>query len=306
MRLGPSSVRRYLYLLCYRVESACIHVDWCPVFVAVAPAAVSLAWCCAVQIEGLRRRVVTSARPKMMYGRAINGAMLARLAQEYCSAMNDNQTLTIRSAFDRVADQQCEEAVDKALDAYNATMASFLRPSSAAGAGAGSAARRGKPVPAAAKRKWRAGVETAAGNLVFDADAIVSMHNEALDVAKAVFVQEAVEVGWLSPWSSPRRCVHTALRLTPLPCNARHCEHHFAWRRCRRTRTASQSSRSRCTCRWQTPSESTVARTSAGARTTASSSSSGLTSGCSRRCGGSSTVARRETALLAAPPRAVR
>jgi hypothetical protein len=32
--------------------------------------------------------------------------------------MNDNQTPTIKSAWDRVADQQCEEAVDKAVELY--------------------------------------------------------------------------------------------------------------------------------------------------------------------------------------------
>ena len=70
---------------------------------------------CLTQIEDLRTRVVTNARPKTLYGRPLTGAMLARLACEYCRAMNDNQTPTIRSAWDRVADQQCEEAVEKAV-----------------------------------------------------------------------------------------------------------------------------------------------------------------------------------------------
>ncbi len=61
---------------------------------------------------------MTCARPKTLYGRPLTGSMLARLACEYCRAMNDNQTPTIKSAWDRVADQQCEEAVDKAVELY--------------------------------------------------------------------------------------------------------------------------------------------------------------------------------------------
>ena len=40
--------------------------------------------------------------------------------------MNDNQTPTIKSAWDRVADQQCEEAVDKAVELYVAVRVLLL------------------------------------------------------------------------------------------------------------------------------------------------------------------------------------
>jgi hypothetical protein len=62
------------------------------------------------QLTALRQRVLATAKPKMMFGRALTGPMFATLVQQYCSALNDSKTPVIRSAWDRVAETQCEDA----------------------------------------------------------------------------------------------------------------------------------------------------------------------------------------------------
>jgi hypothetical protein len=128
-----------------------------------------------VQIESLRHTVVQTAKPKCLYGRPLTGAMLARLAVEYCNAMNDNQTPTIRNAWDRVAEQQCEQAVDKAFTKYKAVFTAGLVPPSAAASGA-------------------AGVVTLTGRFVVSTETLINLHNSALTQSKALFAQEAVSV----------------------------------------------------------------------------------------------------------------
>ncbi len=46
--------------------------------------------------------MLTSAKPKMMFGRALTGPMLATLVQQYCDALNDSHAPVIQTAWDRV------------------------------------------------------------------------------------------------------------------------------------------------------------------------------------------------------------
>eukprot|EP01138_Halocafeteria_seosinensis_P005506 gb/GECG01005628.1/.p1 GENE.gb/GECG01005628.1/~~gb/GECG01005628.1/.p1 ORF type:complete len:782 (+),score=159.58 gb/GECG01005628.1/:1-2346(+) len=74
------------------------------------------------QLEALKKRVFNTVRPKTMYGQPLNGAMLANLAQQYVAALNDNKTPTISTAWDRVIQTQCSEAVEAALRKYRDEM----------------------------------------------------------------------------------------------------------------------------------------------------------------------------------------
>ena len=134
---------------------------------------------------------MTSARPKCLYGRPLTGGMLARLACEYCRAMNDNQTPTIRSAWDRVADQQCEDAAEAAVALYKRTMDNLIRGGSGDGGAAGAGAPGSKP---AAKGAAPVGAVTLLDRVVVDADVLTNLHCDALAAAKALFDKEAVAV----------------------------------------------------------------------------------------------------------------
>ena len=58
------------------------------------------------QIDAMRKRVLTTARPKTVYGKSLNGAMLGALAEAYVTAINTGGTPTISTAWDRVVDSQ--------------------------------------------------------------------------------------------------------------------------------------------------------------------------------------------------------
>jgi hypothetical protein len=59
------------------------------------------------QVDNLRRKLLISVRPKTVFGREVNGAMLAELAISYCDAINSNGTPAITTAWERVVDRQC-------------------------------------------------------------------------------------------------------------------------------------------------------------------------------------------------------
>jgi uncharacterized protein len=75
------------------------------------------------QLASLKEKVFGDIKPKALFGKALNGAMLAQLAEIYCAALNSNETPMIRNAWERVADQQCQQAADKAIEAYKTGMA---------------------------------------------------------------------------------------------------------------------------------------------------------------------------------------
>lgn len=78
------------------------------------------------QLDSLRARVFSSAKPKVLFGKPVNGAMLASLARIYCDALNSNTAPEIRNAWERVAEQQCQEAADRAVSLYRGLMAGGL------------------------------------------------------------------------------------------------------------------------------------------------------------------------------------
>lgn len=75
-----------------------------------------------VQVEALRKRVFSIAKPKTMYGKSLTGPMFAVLVQEYCNAMNADKTPVIKNAWERVADSQCQDAADKAAATYKSEL----------------------------------------------------------------------------------------------------------------------------------------------------------------------------------------
>jgi hypothetical protein len=80
----------------------------------------------------MRKRVLTTARPKTLYGKPLNGAMLGSLAEAYVAAINAGGTPTISTAWDRVVDTQCADAVEGAARAYIESMHTLLAASAAA------------------------------------------------------------------------------------------------------------------------------------------------------------------------------
>lgn len=70
------------------------------------------------QLKALQVLVFSNVKPKSMYGQPLTGSMLASLADVYCAALNENKAPEIRGAWERVAEQQCQEAADAALTRY--------------------------------------------------------------------------------------------------------------------------------------------------------------------------------------------
>ena len=79
------------------------------------------------QVEALRKKVVAGARPKTLFGKPLSGAMLASLAGAYVQALNSNSTPTISTAWDRVVDSQCADALEGGLIVYMNKMKELLQ-----------------------------------------------------------------------------------------------------------------------------------------------------------------------------------
>lgn len=117
---------------------------------------------CVEQVEALRSKVFGTVKPKTLYGQSINGSMLANLADIYCSALNTNQAPTIKNAWERVAETQCQDACDKAVELYKASVARELQ-------GSGVAA-------------------------VFSGEQLMQLHSKCLNASLDLFDSEAVKV----------------------------------------------------------------------------------------------------------------
>ncbi len=75
-----------------------------------------------VQLKALQALVFSNVKPKSMYGRPLSGSMLASLADIYCTALNENKAPEIRGAWERVAEQQCQEAADAVFIRYKSDL----------------------------------------------------------------------------------------------------------------------------------------------------------------------------------------
>jgi len=80
-----------------------------------------------LQVEALRKKVVAGARPKTLFGKPLSGAMLASLAGAYVQALNSNSTPTISTAWDRVVDSQCADALEGSLNIYMSKMKELIQ-----------------------------------------------------------------------------------------------------------------------------------------------------------------------------------
>ena len=138
------------------------------------------------QLHTLKARVTETARPKALFGQALNGHMLGQLALQYVHALNTNQTPTIQSAWDRVAEAQCQAAVDAGLAEYALRMKAFSggATSSAAGAGAGSG------VGGSGSGSGSGGSSNSDG--VFEPDDLAGAHRTAATAAMEIFQRDAV------------------------------------------------------------------------------------------------------------------
>jgi hypothetical protein len=58
-------------------------------------------------VDSLRRKILSTVHVKTVFGKEVNGAMLAELAIAYCAALNDNAAPTISTAWERVVERQC-------------------------------------------------------------------------------------------------------------------------------------------------------------------------------------------------------
>lgn len=58
------------------------------------------------------------AKPKILFGQALDGPMLASLAEAYVEALNQQGTPVISTAWDRVVEGQCREAAEQGLRVY--------------------------------------------------------------------------------------------------------------------------------------------------------------------------------------------
>jgi hypothetical protein len=119
------------------------------------------------QVDVLRRKIFTAARPKSLYGKPLTGAMLASLAAAYVTALNSNATPTIATAWDRVVDTQGADAVEAGIAAYAGRMRELLaeasRKSAAQAAARASKVTLGAAAAAAASARPRAGLAGGGG-----------------------------------------------------------------------------------------------------------------------------------------------
>lgn len=74
------------------------------------------------QVDALRRRVFGGARPKTLFGQPLTGSMLVELARAYTEAINENKAPTISTAWERVVESRCAEAVDAAMAVFESTV----------------------------------------------------------------------------------------------------------------------------------------------------------------------------------------
>ncbi|CAK4114129.1 unnamed protein product [Aphanomyces euteiches] len=78
------------------------------------------------KFEAMKKRLFEKAQPKSLYGKMLNGAMFTNLAKSYVEALNSGkhsiQAPVISSAWTRVVQAQCEDAVDEAVDQFKKAM----------------------------------------------------------------------------------------------------------------------------------------------------------------------------------------
>ncbi|KAF0719722.1 Aste57867_844 [Aphanomyces stellatus] len=74
------------------------------------------------KFDAMKKRLFEKAQPKSLFGKALNGAMFTNLAKSYVEALNSGKAPVISSAWTRVVQAQCEDAVDDAVDQFKKDM----------------------------------------------------------------------------------------------------------------------------------------------------------------------------------------
>ncbi|GMF18316.1 unnamed protein product [Phytophthora fragariaefolia] len=77
--------------------------------------------------ETLRKRLFGKAKPKTMFGKPLNGAMFVNLAGSYVEALNSGKAPVISSAWSRVVQAQCHDALEDAVERYKAELHARVR-----------------------------------------------------------------------------------------------------------------------------------------------------------------------------------
>ncbi|CAI5703773.1 unnamed protein product [Peronospora effusa] len=77
--------------------------------------------------ESLCKRLFGKAKPKTMFGKALNGAMFVNLAGSYVEALNSGKAPVISSAWSRVVQAQCHDALEDAVKCYKAELQARVR-----------------------------------------------------------------------------------------------------------------------------------------------------------------------------------
>ncbi|KAF1785251.1 GB1/RHD3-type guanine nucleotide-binding (G) domain [Phytophthora cactorum] len=72
--------------------------------------------------ESLHKRLFGKAKPKSMFGKPLNGAMFVNLAGSYVEALNSGKAPVISSAWSRVVQAQCHDALEDAVERYKAEL----------------------------------------------------------------------------------------------------------------------------------------------------------------------------------------
>ena len=74
----------------------------------------------------MRTKLLHSLPKKTVRGQVLTGSMLATLAKTYVRAINDNGVPTIATAWEHMAEKECREGVQAAIEEYEKAMDKFL------------------------------------------------------------------------------------------------------------------------------------------------------------------------------------
>ncbi|KAI9986632.1 hypothetical protein PInf_025585 [Phytophthora infestans] len=77
--------------------------------------------------ESLQKRLFGKAKPKSMFGKPLNGAMFVNLAGSYVEALNSGKAPVISSAWSRVVQAQCHDALEDAVKRYKTELHARVR-----------------------------------------------------------------------------------------------------------------------------------------------------------------------------------
>jgi Guanylate-binding protein, N-terminal domain/Guanylate-binding protein, C-terminal domain len=140
------------------------------------------------QLDATKKKIFTSVKPKTMFGKPLNGSMLASLAIAYVNAINSGSAPTIATAWDRVVDVQCGDAVDLAKKAYVDHMELRLGLTA-------SKTSVSNPLSSGMFKNERAASKNTymAGTTILDEEDIYQAHDEASTAAIKVFSSHAVQ-----------------------------------------------------------------------------------------------------------------